>query len=265
MAEFVLLPFAMGIINTYFWKDYDVSGSASWGYGFISFIIALFGSAFFMGEGYICLIIVSPLIFLFMMSGIWAGRAIFRQGNNKLNVSVAGAIVAFMAINVAFAGPSEKVVSDRIVIQASPDQVWKYIVSFPAIEEKPSYWMFRIGLPAPVQSVAEGEFVGANRQCVFNGGIVFDEKIVELVPGRKLTFDIVKQPEDPEIMGHLELRRGQFVLEDNGDGTTTLIGNSWYDLKVRPSAYFDWWTQDIIRAVHIRVMEHIKALAENDN
>jgi hypothetical protein len=56
--------------------------------------------------------------------------------------------------------------------------------------------------------------------------------------------------------------RGQFELQDNGDGTTTLTGRTWYSLHVRPAWYFDWWTHDIFRAVHLRVMRHIKHLAE---
>jgi len=35
-----------------------------------------------------------------------------------------------------------------------------------------------------------------------------------------------------------------------------------YSLRVRPVWYFDWWTHDIFHAVHLRVMRHIKRLAE---
>ena len=70
------------------------------------------------------------------------------------------------------------------------------------------------------------------------------------------------QPQDPEIVNHLILDRGQFRLHDNGNGTTTLIGTSWYRLNVYPAAYFDLWTRDIIRHVHRRVMTQIQTLAE---
>jgi hypothetical protein len=81
---------------------------------------------------------------------------------------------------------------------------------------------------------------------------------------RLLTFQIVEQPHDPELLGHLTLHRGQFQLMDNNDGTTTLIGRSWYTLHMRPLWYFDWWTRDVTSHVHLRVMEHIKTLAEGD-
>jgi hypothetical protein len=69
-------------------------------------------------------------------------------------------------------------------------------------------------------------------------------------------------PSDPELLGHLTAHRGQFELRDNGNGSTTLIGRTWYTLHVRPLVYFDWWTHDIFSAVHLRVMKHIQRLAE---
>ena len=63
-------------------------------------------------------------------------------------------------------------------------------------------------------------------------------------------------------MQHINILRGQFILKDNGDGTTTLTGNSWYRLYVFPVWYYDVWAQSITRNVHLRVMEHIKELSE---
>jgi hypothetical protein len=94
---------------------------------------------------------------------------------------------------------------------------------------------------------------------------VIKERVAEFVPGEKLTFDIVEQPTHPEAYGHITLHRGQFVLRDNGNGTTTLFGSSWYTLHVRPHWYFDLWTRDMTRAVHLRVMNHVRRLAEDDS
>jgi len=35
-------------------------------------------------------------------------------------------------------------------------------------------------------------------------------------------------------------------------------------LHVRPLWYFDIWTRDMTRAVHLRVMNHIRRLAEKE-
>jgi Tol biopolymer transport system component len=80
---------------------------------------------------------------------------------------------------------------------------------------------------------------------------------------RNLTFDITNQPRDPEDNGsHSIFLRGQFLLKDNHDGTTTLTGNSWYRLYVFPVWYYDIWAESVTRNVHLRVMEHIKELSE---
>lgn len=65
-------------------------------------------------------------------------------------------------------------------------------------------------------------------------------------------------------MGHIDILKGQFLLKDNGDGTTTLTGNSWYRLYVFPVWYFDIWAESITRNVHLRVMDHIKQLSEKE-
>gem|GEM_PF-1743473 len=46
---------------------------------------------------------------------------------------------------------------------------------------------------------------------VYLAWVYFDEKIVSYKPPQDLTFDIVKQPRDPEIMGHIDILRGQFI------------------------------------------------------
>ncbi|HSP46262.1 MAG TPA: hypothetical protein VLO30_09735, partial [Chthoniobacterales bacterium] len=156
----------------------------------------------------------------------------------------------------------QAVITDRIFIQAPPAKVWPHVLAFPEIPDPPHYWIFRIGLPYPTQTTSGGNFVGADRQCIFSNGVVIKERVAEFVANEKLTFDVAEQPTDPEAYGHITLHRGRFVLQDNHDGTTTLIGSSWYTLHVRPRWYFNLWTRDMSRAVHLRVMNHIKRLSE---
>ena len=139
-----------------------------------------------------------------------------------------------------------------------------YPDAFREIAEPPRFWLFRLGLPYPVATTNGGNFVGAPRECIFSGNAVFREKVAELIPAERLTFDIVESPPDPELLGHLDAHRGQFLLRDNGDGTTTLVGTTWYTLHERPAWYFGWWVEHIFRAVHLRVMHNVKTLAEHE-
>jgi uncharacterized protein YndB with AHSA1/START domain len=261
-SEFVIVPFAMGVISIWCWRNLELKSKTLAAYSCVNVFIAAAMSAIFLREGFICLIIVSPLLMVFTIMGAFAGRAMFKKNNQTLNVSVFVMLFGIFIFDSLSVHHYENKVTDTMVINAPPAEVWKYVVAYKRIETPGKYWLFRIGMPSPVQSTAEGYYLGAKRKCIFSNGYVFDEKIVTYDENKNLTFDITNQPRDPEIMGHIDILRGQFLLKDNHDGTTTLIGNSWYRLYVFPVWYYDIWAESVTRNVHLRVMEHIKELSE---
>lgn len=261
-SMFVVFPIAMGFISAYFWRHRRRKTVNYIGLSAINTIIVIALSYIFLKEGVICLLIVSPLILVFITAGALIGKVIFRRNNNNVNVSVVGALVLVFAADMMTDHEFTAKVSDTMIVNAPVEKVWPLVVEYEPITMKENYWLFKAGMPSPVQSTVDGHKVGAGRKCIFSNGYVFDEKIVVYKPNQELTFDITEQPRDPEIMGHIDIKRGQFILKDNGDGTTTLIGNSWYTLYVFPVVYFDSWAESITRNVHLRVMEHIKEQAE---
>jgi hypothetical protein len=207
-------------------------------------------------------VIVSPALYVFILCGVLLGRIWFHPNYSKLQLTIFPLLALVTLGESLYHSEQQAVVTDRIVIHAPAAKVWPHVLAFPEIPDRPDYWIFRLGLPYPTQTTNGGNFVGADRQCIFSNGIVIKERVAEFVPNEKLTFDVAEQPADPEAYGHITLHRGQFVLQDNHDGTTTLTGSSWYTLHVRPRWYFDLWTRDMSRAVHLRVMNHIKRLSE---
>lgn len=262
-SEFVIIPMLMGIISTWYWKNLNLKGKQITRYSIISGIIAIALSYFFLNEGVICLLIVSPLIFGFIISGAFIGRAMFKRNNQKLNVSLISIFILIFIVDSISDHGHENMVSDKIVINATPEEIWQHVVAFDKIENKENYWLFKIGMPSPMATTVSDRKLGANRKCIFSNGYIFDETIVQFDINKNLTFDIIDQPKDPEIMGHIDITKGQFLLHDNGDGTTTLTGNSWYKLHVFPTWYYDLWAESITRNVHFRVMEHVKVLSES--
>jgi hypothetical protein len=225
-------------------------------------LITIACSAIFLKEGVICIIIVCPLIIGLTIGGVFIGRAIFRRNKNKLNISVVGALLLIMSGDLLSKHEYHNMVSDTLKIDAPVEEVWKYVVAYEPNKAKEDYWLFKVGMPSPLQSTVDCYCEGGNRKCIFSNGYVFDEKMTVYKKNEDLTFVITNQPRDPEIMGHIDIEKGQFLLKDNGDGTTTLVGNSWYKLYVFPAWYFDYWAESITRNVHLRVMHHIKLLAE---
>jgi hypothetical protein len=260
--SFFLLPFLVGLIASWFWRR--LRHTIAWSLLDALFVtlVGLAASAFILHEGVVCLVIVSPALYVFIYCGILLGREIFRPKDSTLRLAIFPLVALVTLGELLYHSEQQAVVTDRILIHAPPTKVWPHVLAFPAIPDPPNYWIFRLGLPYPTETTNGGDFVGADRQCIFSNGVVIKERVAEFVPNEKLTFDVAEQPTDPEAYGHITLHRGQFILQDNHDGTTTLIGSSWYTLHVRPRWYFDLWTRDMSRAVHLRVMNHIRRLSE---
>ncbi|MBC8042659.1 MAG: hypothetical protein IAF08_04360 [Rhizobacter sp.] len=269
---YVFVPLIIGIISAYFWSAEDLTVLQGLGRSLLNTLATLTASFVVMGEGIICLLILAAWLAVLVAIGFGIGWVLFKIGKTifleikkrqQLKASVAMFLALVLLVDVLSPRQEERLVSDALVIQASPEEVWKYVVAFPPIESRSAFWLFDLGLPRPVQTTVSGNFKGAERKCIFSTGAVFDEVMTTFEPQKNLIFDIVKQPADPEILGHFDLSRGQFLIQDNGDGTVTLTGNSWYRLHVVPTWYYDLWAERIVREVHLRVMKHIKTLAES--
>ncbi len=261
-SNFVTVPVFMGIISGFIWQPLRY---AYWRFVLLSLVsgsLAILSAAIFMQEGVICLLIVSPLIFVVTILANFLTIFLINHNKNHLNVSLIGLLIVLFAADLIVPHEFQNSVSDQIVIGAPPEKIWPHVVAFAPIEAPSEFWLFDIGLPRPVETTVEGNYAGAARKCIFSSGAVFEERMSVFKPHEDLTFDITAQPKDPEIIGHIELIRGRFLLHDNGDGTTTLTGTSWYDLKVFPAWYYDLWAEAITRNVHLRVMKHIKNLSE---
>lgn len=261
--NFFLVPALMGTLAAFIWRTLALP---IWVHLLGSLAITLLagaGAFLVFGEGAVCLIMGLPLILAIVIGGDLMGRVLFRHVPPRLHASIVPLLVLAVFAEGRVPAQRSGMVVDEIVIAAPPAAVWRNVVAFPPIPRPATWWLNRIGLPSASATTSEGEFVGARRECIFSNGLVFKEVVAEIERERLLTFDIVEQPADPELLGHIVFHRGQFELVANPDGTTTLIGRSWFTLHVRPLWYFDWWNRAITREVHLRVMRHIKELSEN--
>jgi hypothetical protein len=265
LPSFFLMPLLGGIVASYLWRRLEPTMGAIATNTLWMTLLALIGAALLFSEGIICLLIVSPFFYGMVLVGAMLGRILFKVNPTRLHVSIMPLLAIALLVEPFIRTDQVSVVTDEVIIHASSSKIWPQITSFPEIPSTADFWLFKLGLPYPVATTSAGDFVKAERSCIFSHGAVFKETVSELEPFKKLTFDIYESPADPELIGHLTPHRGQFVLNDNGDGTTTLIGSTWYTLHVRPLWYFDWWTHHIFRAVHLRVMEDIRRRAESSS
>lgn len=261
-----LVPFVAGLVAAWFWRKLNRTISISILDSLWTSLLSLVAAFIFLHEGAVCLVMGFPALWAMIFGGILVGRWWFsRKTTTKLQLSIFPLVALLTAGDSLVGSHKTTKVTDEILIHVPPEKVWPHVLAFREIPDQPNYWIFRLGLPHPTRTTNGGNFVGADRQCIFSDGIVIKERVAEFQPNEKLTFDIVEQPTHPEVYGHITLLRGQFVLRDNHDGTTTLIGSSWYTLHVRPGWYFDLWARDMSHAVHLRVMNHVRRLAESGN
>ncbi len=268
LPSLMLIPCGIGLTAAWVWRHLDVRMTPIALHALSCTVVGIAGAAVIMHEGTVCLLIASPLLYLFILLGVAIGDGrLFEPVFKPRNIRRSTALLPLFFV-VTVAEPMTRVdhtgvVTDEILIHAPPAVVWPHVTAISEIQAPPRFWLFKMGLPMPMSMTVDGDSVGAERRCIFSGGAVFREKVAAFVPNERLTFDIIEQPADPELIGHLTAQRGQFLLRDNHDGTTTLVGSTWYSLHVRPLWYFDAWTRYIFRRVHLRVMENVKAEAES--
>ncbi|HAB16852.1 MAG TPA: SRPBCC family protein [Verrucomicrobiota bacterium] len=258
-----LVPLLVGMVSAWFWRHLALTFGGQCLHALWLAILGLLGAAVVFQEGAICLLMAAPLYYPLLLVSLMAGYRLFRTDPGTLRVTLIPLVfIGALAESRLAPPPAQAVFTDYLHIQAPPEAVWPHVVSFSPIPAPPDFWVFRLGLPYPVETPPGADAVGKERLCMFSQNVVFRERVAVFEPNRRLRFDIVSQPDHPELLGHFDTHWGEFDLHPDPDGTTTLIGHSCYTLHTRPRWYFDAWTRYLGRAVHLRVMENARRLAE---
>lgn len=165
-------------------------------------------------------------------------------------------------------------VASVVEINAPVEKVWKNVVEFSELPP-PREFIFRLGIAYPIRAEIVGRGPGAVRKCVFSTG-PFVEPIQVWDEPRLLQFTVTSNPQPmqewtpyPEIHprhlnGFLLSERGQFLLKPLPGNRTLLEGTTWYKHSMWPAAYWQVWSDQIIHAIHGRVLNHIKSQSETE-
>jgi hypothetical protein len=168
--------------------------------------------------------------------------------------------------------PNIEPVSTRVIIDATPEVVWKNVIEFPELEG-PKEFIFKAGISYPINAKIDGQGVGAIRYCNFNTGS-FVEPITVWDKPQLLKFDVLEQPQPmkelsfwdidaPHLHDYFVSKQGQFKLTELPNGQTELEGTTWYYHNIKPDFYWKIWSDLIIHSIHERVLNHIKINSEN--
>jgi len=225
-------------------------------------------------EGAICVAMALPIALPMVLTGAVIGRYIALSAPRTAlhAVVVVLALPGLAAVDAARPAPLPGEVISSVEIEAPPEAVWRHVVTFGEIPDPPA-WLFRLGVAYPVRATIAGHGPGAVRRCEFSTG-AFVEPITAWDAPRRLSFDVAVQPDQlrevtpyralhpPHLDVAFRARRGEFRLIPLANGRTRLEGSTWYSLEMAPEAYWRLWTEPLVHAIHLRVLAHIKRLAE---
>lgn len=279
-GTFVGIPFFLGLNSTLIY-GYHKPRSVGKCLLVALLSVALVGVALFAVaiEGIICLAMAFPLAVILALFGGFIGFVL--QQRHKVPVH------SFRVVSIAFllmpglslleyemgASPTLYSVKSSVVIKAPPEKVWQNVVSFSELPS-PTETLFKTGIAYPIRAEISGKGPGAVRHCVFSTG-PFVEPITTWDEPSRLAFDVTAQPRSmdetsiysdlrpPHVENYFVSRRGQFELHALPDGTTLLEGTTWYQIRYWPATYWHVWSDYIIHRIHLRVLQHIKVLAES--
>ena len=276
---FVALPFCHGLAAVLLYGYHRPRSYATCiGVAVTSIIflgVAMFGFAI---EGVICLVMAWPIASVLACMGGSVGYVIQRRPwSHGEAPAMLMLLILFVPVlmGAEYENPPETPlleVQSSIVINAPPEQVWQHVVSFAELPP-PDEWVFHVGVAYPIRARIAGTGPGAIRTCVFSTG-AFVEPIQVWDEPRLLRFGVTSNPAPMQewtiysdvhprhLNGFLVSRQGQFLLTPLPGGRTLLEGTTWYEHHLWPASYWQFWSDAIIHRIHLRVLNHIKRLAE---
>jgi uncharacterized membrane protein YhaH (DUF805 family) len=226
-------------------------------------------------EGVVCILMAAPLTVGLALPAALLGRSLALQGKkNLLSLSpVLLMIPGFVGYDLLANDRPLYQVYSSVEIAASPEKIWPIVIAFPELAP-PKEILFKAGIAYPIRAHIEGQGVGAVRYCEFSTG-PFVEPITVWEPGERLAFDVTKNPKPmtefnpfwkevdaPHLHGFMESKKGEFGFVKLANGHTRLEGRTWYRQGIFPQVYWKQFSDEIIHRIHLRVLNHIKAVAE---
>ncbi len=274
LALFVLTPIFIGGFSaaTYAYKR-DVTRWAAIKTSFLTLGLCMALLIVCAMEGLVCIAMAAPPAIFLTWIGSLLGYELVRKtpGGASLGILLLACSIPSLSFIEKNYPPPLSAVTTAVEIKASPETVWKHVVSFPQLPE-PTALIFKTGIAYPINATITGKGVGAVRHCNFNTGS-FVEPVRVWEEPRLLKFDVAEQPapikelsfwdvKAPHLHDYFVSKRGQFLLIALPNGNTLLEGTTWYYHDIKPVFYWRLWSTFIIHNIHQRVLEHIKQQSE---
>jgi hypothetical protein len=232
---------------------------------------------YFALEALICVLMVLP--FFLPLSSLGAALAVglfamLRQAGAQHAPGMILLLLPFLLgpLETQFSAPDTlHVVHNSVVIEASPEAVWRQIIRVPKIgrEEQRGSFLHWIGVPKPVEATLSHEGAGAVRHASFEQGLIFVETVTEWVDRRSIGFSIVRDqssvPPAPfgEIGGpFFDMLDGRYEIEPLSENRVILHLSSTHRVTTRFNWYAGLWTEPIMSELQRYILAIVKARSQ---
>ncbi len=276
----VLLPTIIGALTVYLSSPEKVSKVryrifAPW----IPVLLFLAITLLFAIEGWACWVMVLPLFFVAAsIGGLIGGYLKNKKSRAKLQLS----LLVLLPFVIA---PLESLIETipgtykaytYIDIDAPADFIWNHVTRVSEISDEEDSGLLGnfLGFPRPIKAELNYNGVGAHREAIFSGGLIFNETVTEYTHHKKMaftikanTFDIPSTTLDEHILiggSFFDVLNGTYELEKLGPTTYRLHLYSHFKMNTTFNFYAGWWGKWIMKDIQNNILKIEKARSELD-
>lgn len=226
-------------------------------------------------EDIICILIISiPFLIVAGISGVFLGGLILRY-RKRSGILYSVFFIPFLTgiIESNFTTPTENLeTTSSIIINADKSEVWKYIVRVDNIqntEYKKGFFNYA-GIPRPLYAELDKDTLNGTRIGHFEGGLKFQENIIDWEKDKLVTFDIKIIPstinrtifERHMLNGqHFKFLNATYRLKEI-NGQTELSLTTKYQLDTKINFYGEFWGQLLLTDFQDRLINVIRNRCE---
>lgn len=272
-----ILPIIVGLTPLIFWPKEDLESFGVRVSRPVLTVLTFFILCYWTGhEDIICILIISiPFLIVAGVSGVILGGAILRYRRHKgILYSVLFVPLIAGLIEPTIPTPTEKYeTASSIVINADKLEIWKNIVRVNEIknnEYKKGFFNYA-GIPRPLRAELDKDTLGGVRIGHFEGGLKFQENIIEWSKCDFITFDIKIIPSSSKrtiferhmLNGeHFKFLNATYRLKNISNNKTELLLTTKYQLDTKINFYGEFWGQQLLTDFQDRLIKVIKTRCE---
>ena len=127
-------------------------------------------------------------------------------------------------------------------------------------------------IPRPVRAALDFEGVGAKREAIFEGGLIFDEKVSAYEHQKSMRFSIQANTynipsttfDEHVLIGgeYFDVLQGEYILEEVAPGHFRLHLQSEFKLNTTFNFYASFWGRWIMKDIQQNILDIIKSRSE---